>query len=293
MGKKLYYVIVTLSVLFWSCLIIFYSVIRTPISRTFKVSIVSHTSNRTAQPIEEREYSVRRLIWMLWDRGWAKAPPIQSMCLQAVIHQNPDFNVRAINISEAETLINRTQHYSNKSWAAASIQAKSDIIRVELLSAYGGIWVDATVYCNEPFSNWLSELGIGRGGRELFAYERKDKEVNENNSPWIASWFLVAAEDSSMLRIWRDEVRLAWSKVPTPFDRFGYFWLHRIFAHLSKTNPEFKIRYANMKVLDAAGPHCLVDYKKKMPHVFKLKSDECKNVTQELLKLSTNKEGFI
>ena len=89
------------------------------------------------------------------------------MCLHAVIRQNADFDVRAINISEAETLINRTQHYSNKAWTAASIQAKSDIIRVELLSAYGGIWVDATVYCNEPFSNWLSELGIGGHERQM------------------------------------------------------------------------------------------------------------------------------
>ena len=227
---------------------------------------------------------------MLWDTGWAKAPPVQSMCLHAVIRQNPDFDVRAINISEAETLINRTQHYSNKTWAAAWIQAKSDIIRVELLSAYGGIWVDATVYCNEPFSNWLSELGIGGHGRELFIYERNDNDANDSSiSPWISSWFLVAAEESNMMMIWRDEVRLAWSKVPTPLERFGYFWLHRLFAHLANTNTEFKTGYTNMKVLDAAGPHYFMDYKKKVPHVFKLMTDECTDVTQRLLKLSTNK----
>ena len=293
MGKKRYCFIVSLTVLPWSCLIILYSIIRTPTGHTFKNNTWSgpgsESFSRTAPTVNGSESSVSRLIWMLWDRGWAKAPPVQYMCLHAVRRQNPDFKVRAINISEAENLINRTQHYSNKAWAAASIQAKSDIIRVELLSAYGGIWVDATVYCNEPFSNWLSELGIGGGGRELFAYERKDKEVNEINSPWISSWFLVAAEESNMMRIWRNEVRLAWSKVPTPFERFGYFWLHRLFAQLTKTNPGFKTGYANMKVLDAAGPHCLMDYKKKIPHVFKLNSADCMGVTRELLRLSKNK----
>ena len=48
-----------------------------------------------------------------------------------------------------------------------------------------------------------------------------------------------------------------------------------------------------MKVLDAAGPHCLMDYKKKVPHVFKLNSAECMGVTRELLRLSKNKHGAL
>ena len=127
-------------------------------------------------------------------------------------------------------------------------------------------------------------------GGNCYLYERKDNDANDSSiSPWISSWFLVAAEESKMMRIWRDEVILVWSKVPTPLERFGYFWLHRLFAHLANTNPEFKTGYTNMKVLDAAGPHCLMDYKKKVPHVFKLMTDECMDVTQGLLKLSTNK----
>ena len=177
MGKKRYCFIIFLTVPLWSCLTTLYIVICMPIGHTFKSDIWngpdSETFKRTAPTIKGNELSVRRLIWMLWDKGWAKAPPVQSMCLHSVIRQNTDFDVRAINISEAETLINRTLHYSNKTWAAASIQAKSDIIRVELLSAYGGIWVDATVYCNEPFSNWLSELGIGGHGRQLLFIRKK------------------------------------------------------------------------------------------------------------------------
>ena len=92
---------------------------------------------------------------MLLDKGWDNAPPLQKMCLNLFKRNNKGWDIRAITLSEAETLINRSQLYSTKAWKSASIQAKSDIIRVELIARYGGVWADATVYCTEPFFNWI------------------------------------------------------------------------------------------------------------------------------------------
>ena len=277
----------------WSSVFIIYAIFPSTFNSIYTFTNIEVTKNsalaiqnKTSEIIRRENSTVARLIWMLWDKGWDRAPPLQAMCLRSFKRYNSDYTIRALNLEEAEKLIDRSRYYSNSAWQTASIQAKSDIIRVELLSVYGGIWADATVYCNEPFSNWIPELHVGEGGSDMFAYERKDKSVNPSNSPWISSWLLVAANHSEMIRIWRDEVRLAWSKPISPAKRLGYFWIHRIFANLTKTNPVIQLGFKNMKFLDAAGPHCLIDYKKNMPHVFKLKARGCLNIKTELFALN-------
>ena len=40
-------------------------------------------------------------------------------------------------------------------WKDMVIQHKSDMIRAFLLLKFGGIWVDASVLCLKPLSQWL------------------------------------------------------------------------------------------------------------------------------------------
>ena len=241
------------------------------------------TANGTAmnkQDLNIKSFNtfITRTVWMLWDKGWNKAPRLQAMCLRSFQRHNPDFKIHAMNLSEAEKIINRKQYYTDSSWNKASIQAKSDIIRVELLGAYGGVWADATVYCNEPLSNWIYKLRIEdtRGG--FFAYERKDKAVNEQNEPWISSWFLIATTHSRIIKIWRDTVRKAWTSIPLPPQTLGYFWIHRIFANLTKTNLVFQQDFKNVTFMDAGGPHCFLNI---TPHVYKTKA--CGRIVKDKL----------
>ena len=127
--------------------------------------------------------TITRNLWMLWDKGWDNAPPLQAMCLKSFKRKNPDFTIHALNLSEAEELINRKKYYPDNSWRKATIQSKADIIRVELLATHGGVWTDATVYCNEPLSNWIFTIQIEDWPGGFFAYERKDKAVNEKTHP--------------------------------------------------------------------------------------------------------------
>ena len=41
---------------------------------------------------------------------------------------------------------------NSRTLTAASL---SDILRISLLHEFGGVWVDATVYCNRPIDEWL------------------------------------------------------------------------------------------------------------------------------------------
>ena len=255
------------------------------------IELLNH--NTTANKMTKKEHdmtlnsSITRTVWMLWDKGWNKAPRLQAMCLRSFQRHNPDFEIHAMNLSEAEKLINRKQYYNDSSWNKVSIQAKSDIIRVELLGAFGGVWADATVYCNEPLSNWIYKLRIEDSLGGFFAYERKDKAVNKQNAPWISSWFLIATTHSRIIKIWRDIVRKAWARTPLPPQTLGYFWIHRIFANLTKTNLVFQQDFKNVTFMDAGGPHCHLNI---TPHVYKTKA--CGRVVKELFKLEGHRKDL-
>ena len=194
-------------------------------------------------------------VWMIWDKGWGKAPPLQAMCLRSFKRHNPDYAIHALDLAEAEDLIRRPHYYPDSIWQRASIQTKSDIIRLELLSSTGGVWADANVYCNKPLSNWVNTVGLEKAPAGLFAYEKTLDTVHEEMIPWISAWFMMATNNSRFVRTWRDSVRRAWSDVTMTPQHLGYFWVHRILANLTKTDAVFQQDFKTMKYLHANRDH--------------------------------------
>ncbi len=80
------------------------------------------------------------------------------------------------------------------------LQAKTDIIRVYLLSKYGGVWADATLYCKKPLDTWLPEY-ISDG---FFAFksEKKDRIMT--------TWFLYGNQNSQLLNAWFNSINDYW-----------------------------------------------------------------------------------
>ena len=123
-------------------------------SRHFGKNISSHYLSELNINIHKKQ--IRRHIWMLWDKGIENAPLFVNQCYQSWVIKNPDHFVEILNIKEAETLINRNDIINNTIWSTMSIQAKSDVIRAFLLWKFGGIWVDASVLCLKPLSDWMN-----------------------------------------------------------------------------------------------------------------------------------------
>ena len=93
---------------------------------------------------------------MLWDKGIENAPLFVKQCYQSWVIKNPDHFVQILNIKEAETLIKQNDIINHTIWSTMSIQAKSDVIWAFLLWKFGGIWVDASVLCLKPLSDWMN-----------------------------------------------------------------------------------------------------------------------------------------
>src|SRR5262249_56262769 len=96
-------------------------------------------------------------------------------------------------------------------------EALSDVVRIELLHRFGGIWVDSTVYCLRPLDGWLDHA-MPSG---FFAFNRPMPDVT------LSSWFLAAERGCYVIELWRRKALEYWKD---RIERDHYFSIHRLFA---------------------------------------------------------------
>jgi mannosyltransferase OCH1-like enzyme len=92
---------------------------------------------------------MNRTIWTCWFQGRENAPPLVKKCMSSWKRNNPGWEFRCLDATSVERYVPlRPQiDLDTQSLTAASL---SDIVRIFLLREFGGVWVDATLFCNRP-----------------------------------------------------------------------------------------------------------------------------------------------
>lgn len=170
-------------------------------------------------------------IWFLWLQGLDNAPIVVRKCYESWAKRNPGWQV--ILLDER----NLANYISIKSRDITS-QAFSDISRINLLAKYGGVWVDATCFCNVPLDEWLQPY-MKEG---FFAFERPAPDR------MLSSWFLACYEDNYTIAAYQKIVNSYWDKNPrlTAFESSGW---RRLFRRLQRRSPRVWFRPMVTKVL--------------------------------------------
>lgn len=128
--------------------------------------------------------SMNKNIWMLWYQGEDSAPWLVRQCIESWRKHNPQFNIIVL---DSLTIKNYIDLPANIDFL--SMQMLSDLVRLELLSRYGGVWVDATVYCRKPLNEWI--LKYTKSGFFAFSSPGKDR--------MISSWFLYSNKGNNLV----------------------------------------------------------------------------------------------
>jgi hypothetical protein len=178
-----------------------------------------------------------------------------------------------------------------------SLAHQSDLIRLALLSEYGGIWADATTYCMKPLDEWLEKY-MGSG---FFAFYRpgEDRLISnwflsaEKGSPiitklydrmiafWINNNFNVSAKKqkkrikklSKILNRSEKTTKYWFNPVITKIIRvYPYFVFHYMFERLVSVDPESKIIWQNTKKFSAHDAHIIKRHGLLSPPTKKIKS---------------------
>ena len=129
---------------------------------------------------------------------------------------NPGWDVRLLTRPHVERLLAAAPDASLLA-RPISPAALSDVVRLELLARYGGVWADATTYCLSPLDSWLP----GATASGFFAFDRPGPDR------MLATWFLAAVASSPAILRWRALAQAYWTHRTAPH---AYFWCHYLFG---------------------------------------------------------------
>lgn len=140
----------------------------------------------------EHQFSMN--VWLCWLQGEENAPQIVKRCIDSIREFFSDRTVILITESNMFDYVKIPEFILAK-WKEGKISNThfSDILRLELLIKYGGIWIDATIYCTKE--NKKSEYF---SKHSLFLYSHTDKYR------LIRSWFIIAESNNRLLRATRE-----------------------------------------------------------------------------------------
>ncbi len=98
-------------------------------------------------------------IWVFWWQGMEHAPELVQFCLKSVKNNCGDHPVIVISQDNYQNYVTLPDHILQKREAGKiSLTHFSDIIRMNLLSDHGGLWLDATIFASRPIpEDWFLE----------------------------------------------------------------------------------------------------------------------------------------
>ncbi len=194
---------------------------------------------------------IPRRLWIYWAQGWDHAPPIVRACLRSWLKFNDGWEINVLD----DLVLKNCSAYSELVDLSLKdkieIEAFSDILRIELLTKFGGVWADATLFCTRPLDGWLHAASRS----SFFAFSRPGAGRE------ISSWFLASANDSPLMPVWRESVRAYWRERSS---RDNYFWLHLLFNDIIANNSISREVWSRTVRISADNPHHYLPYQEKI-----------------------------
>ncbi len=169
-----------------------------------------------------------KIIWMFWAQGWEGAPVLVKACRDSWIARNPDWEVRVLDSKSIEGKMEFDYPLTGKTLTPTNY---ANVLRLTLLSKEGGVWVDATTYCNTPLDAWLPAKLISGA----FVYEKPKTTV--------ADWLVAAKPNHPLINGWKAYEYRYWRYAK---NQWRYFWPHYLFEYLIFLSPSMVREYRNM-----------------------------------------------
>ncbi|MBP3239556.1 MAG: capsular polysaccharide synthesis protein [Butyrivibrio sp.] len=187
-------------------------------------------------------------VWVCWFQGMENAPELVKSCYKSIKQNLTDREIILITSENMDQYVQFPRYIIDK-WESGVITNThlTDLLRLELLINYGGLWLDATVFCSEQESN-IPDYFFNS---DLFFYQSL-KPGRDGKSTYISSWLMGAKTNNKVLMATRELCYEYWKRENQMLD---YFLLHDLFSIvLDRYTDEWK------KVVprDNATPHVLL-----------------------------------
>lgn len=166
-------------------------------------------------------------VWICWLQGMENAPKIVQDCYESVCYWMKDWNITVITKDNMNQYVTFPDYIISK-WKSGIISNThlSDLLRLELLIRYGGLWLDSTTYMTGVLPSYIVNS-------DFFVYRNGWMDMEMIN---MASWLMyskyagnkILCETQSLLyKYWE---RYSFIK--------NYFLMHIFFRMVTDENKE-------------------------------------------------------
>lgn len=164
----------------------------------------------------------RKRAWVCWLQGMASAPEVVQICSDSIRYWLRGWDIAVIT---GDNYSNFTElpGYVVEKWKQGVITDThfSDILRLDLLVRYGGLWLDATTFLTGPLPSYITS-------DELFVYRNGWMDMDMIQ---MASWLIYASgPKNTMLCATRDLLFEYWNRYSY---LKNYFLMHMFFRMVS------------------------------------------------------------
>lgn len=205
---------------------------------------IRENKEKISQNSINREHSNK--VWFLWLQGIEQAPEIVKICYSSVQK----------NLGDRELIFLTDENYRDYILFPDYIQKKidsgiitkthmSDLLRLELLTRYGGTWIDATVYLSS------SNIPHYMLDSDLFLFQ-KLKPALDGNPKSISSWYITSCTKNPILVLAKELLYEYWKKEIRLID---YFLMHNFIELAIETYPS---EWKKVVPFSSSTPHILL-----------------------------------
>ena len=151
-----------------------------------------------------RENSIPKKIWTFWDNP--TPPEIVNQCIQTWKNNNPNYEITVLSKENLSRYLPEADFSKIKHIHGNSSEKYSDMVRLHILSKYGGIWSDASIICLKPYDDWIPQLQQKNGSEFVgFYIDSFTLPEYKNKSPVIENWFFACTKNSLFMKNWLKE----------------------------------------------------------------------------------------
>lgn len=175
--------------------------------------------------------SLDNVIWLCWWQGEDNAPDIVKNCIDSIRKNSGEHEVIIINKDNYKNYVSIPEWIEEKrNKGIITWTHMSDILRLSLLSKYGGMWLDTTFFCNGSLDEYFSY--------DLWSIKRPDYLHCSIASGYFATYSLyVKNEYKWIFSVILDMYLHYWSITDSQID---YLTLDYMFVLAQEIDPDIK-----------------------------------------------------
>lgn len=177
---------------------------------------------------QELPHEYADIVWTCWLQGMEQAPKLVKACVESMKKHLKDKEVRVLTYDNYQQYVTLPDYVVRK-YEQGIIPAAhfTDMLRLKLLTTYGGTWMDATVLCTGD--NYPKNVMHC----DLFLFQQYQKGVEEFVG--ISNWFITTCTNNPVLLILRDLLFQYWRDHDCTVQ---YYLFHAFFGQLAQLYPE-------------------------------------------------------